>query len=159
MAKLGYSSSREVNGSVVKVPVRWIQTAANVWHAANAPGTTPLVVDGVWGPNTQARTIAMISALRPASLSTLRPSEDRRYVYIDTALEQRLISLEVGSREVPAAPAPSAFPSGTPLVVAPPAELEVVEEGTPAWVYALGVGSFLAALGVVYATINLSPSR
>lgn len=159
MAKLGYSSSREVNGSVVKVPVRWIQQAANAWHAANSPATTPLIIDGVWGPNTQARTIAVVSAIRPASLSTLRPSEDRRYVYIDTALEQRLVSLELPtSAGTGASPSPSS--GGTPLVVVGPAELEpVVEEGVPTWVYGLGAGAFFAALGIVWLVVSPLPSR
>jgi len=154
MSKLGYASPREVNGTVVKVPVRWLQQAINAWDPGI--GTERLVVDGVWGPNTQAKAIAMVSALRPASLTTLRASDDRRYAYIDVPLEQRLVSLEIGS-SVWAPTRPPADTGGTPLV-APPAELEPVSAGTPVWAYWLGFGTFVLGVGVTYAIVeHLAP--
>lgn len=155
MSKLGYASSREVNGTVVKVPVRWLQQAINAWDPRMS--ASPLVVDGIWGPNTQAMAVAMVSALRPASLTTLRPSDDRRYVYIDVPLEQRLISLEVGSSATPArSPADT---GGTPLVIAPPAELEPVRTATPAWAYWLGFGAFVLGAGVTYSVVDYFQSK
>lgn len=159
MSKLGYASPRVVYGALVKVPVRWFQRAVNAWSAGAGVLDPALAEDGVWGPNTQARGIAMVSALRPASLTALRPSEDRRYAYIDQPLEQRLISLEV-SASAPAATPPGST-GGTPLVIAPPAELEPqVSQTVEPWVYGLGLGAFILGAGVTWAITEaiLEPS-
>lgn len=143
----------------ISVSTRWIQRGFNAWRAATSSRMAAITEDGVWGPNTLGAVTAMISNIRPASLTTVVPSADRRSVIIDRVIEGYLAALE-------RAPAPSSVPavsslpvretSSHPILDAGEGYLTQPDEGTPGWVYALAGVSLLLAGGITYATLSLT---
>lgn len=136
------------------VSVLWVQRAYNGW----AERASRIAEDGIFGDQTLLALNRLAQRLAPASL-TITPTEDRRSVIIDRALEQKIAGLLVQPRDgTPVrSDGTTDLVPGTqhPITDAGEGYITRSSSGPELWMIALGIGAFAASFGLVYAATTV----